>query len=50
MDVNVELLIKNLSINILFSGNKESVITDRCQIVVQNINDLRIKLLNIAGM
>ena len=33
MDVSDELLIKNLSINILFSGNKESGITDRCQIV-----------------
>jgi hypothetical protein len=29
MDVSVELLIKNMSINILFIGKKESGITDR---------------------
>ena len=34
MDVSVELLIKNLSINILFSGNKESGVTDRCKLVL----------------
>jgi hypothetical protein len=50
MDVSVELLIKNISINILFIENKESGITDRCQLVLININGLRIKLLNIAGM
>jgi len=32
--ISVEMLIKNLSINILFSGNKESGVTDRCQLVL----------------